>query len=68
MNGDLNEVSVAIGELRSTVKHLTEAVGKLNEHVQSLNSSKSFSLGAMTAISAVTSVIVAGIGYLLKGH
>lgn len=67
-SGDINEVSLAIGELKSTVGHLTEAVAKLNSHVESLNSAKSFSLGAMSAVSTVVSVIVMGIGYILKGH
>lgn len=67
-DGNINEVSLAIGELKSTVNHLTEAVAKLNRHVENLNSAKSFSLGAMSAVSAVVSSLVVAIGYILKGH
>ena len=68
MAGEINEVSEAIGELKTEVKHLSHSVEALTKHVDSLNRSKNYSIGFMSGISAVISAVVFGISHLLKGH
>lgn len=68
MSGDLNEASLAIGELKNEVKHLASAVATLNQHVENLNKTKYHGTGFMAGISATVSIVVIVISNIFMGR